>query len=1586
MSDPPPPPSNANSFHPSPSLPTDLGSTSLPPQQITKPLTGTQDSLATLTPPGLDSIPDKVWSELSGPVNSLNAEMRNVPSSLGWTPAAIDVNGILMGNGLSVQPAPLFIPSMSDSVNVEGFVRMEGNSVDNSNSKSPRTRYMPCKQCEACKRQDCGLCPSCKDKTKFGGPNKAHQRCKLRECKSKIVKISVPKIPKTKTQAKTSKASETQPETQQTQLSQPEQQQPSQPPRPKRSTSKPLSTLLGSPASGEEDDDEDFLGESANNFAYVHRNANNKPKGKQKVQKGAARPPPERLAYRRNADYENRPSHWERSLTILKAGDIVNPLVSLPNNRLASVTEFWEMVDLWYPRLPSDWWRGVGNFESLGIKSDEFYDRFFPKPQKASSAKKFLDTSQEWAEKLELRSKRPEKIVFGESEEQWDEAFVVPANPPEPKPEISFIVHFNPNPNYKAGNVHPDTEDGIVATVRATITPDGKFTVTPNCLTPPSADEPILAGGGPKPSFDVLKIVDSKVYPKANGTANRIAELSEKLREFESTVIEPEVRRLVRKSVEEIESNSARSKDEEKRQIKQYMEYRETEARMLLEEQAKLDELMNACCQVCQDGEVMPDNQIVFCEGCNVSVHQKCYGVERVPVGDWYCRLCEPLAFKAGLTEVIAENATPGKEKPDVNGAKGIVCELCPIKTGAFVPTIEPNKFVHVCCAKWHGMGYIPPLAAEPGQPVPLVIPNSVNTNTVIESLFSYKQASRMLTKNLKCEVCNDNYGALIKCAHDRCKANLHVTCARESKGCLVIHGENCDGPVVNGWRLFCNQHSKGLRQVRLNSDIIHDKSKLGPTRFLNTPDRHLDQWIHDEKNMSIAASRTKHGAFCDLCGLRSDSEHFEHKDFVRCFTCGNFFHAECYDPNMTINKSNGMRKDHRSIICNACDFSSRNEDYETPICDMCPVVGGALKPTSRNAISKTEKKKSSRKPSGGGKRSTTPTSGSQTSQSSGSLDDEEKSVQQNDGGGSSESCPIAGASEPPKLKKKAFWCHAACGAYNDKCYYDEAPAEPWSSINITNVAMSNQRPDARTCLFIQAKQRCILCGRNDMLKVKCNQQLGGGGGRGSSCQRMMHIGCAKQAGFDVSPTGRYEGEPPERTGVTSGNVACLQHSTGEDYGLKAKIKILMAIENNRGVRGANSSNKSAAAFHAACKIICSLGWAWRWADWWVSHGFGVGGVAETSVASGGGVVRAPPVSRKKPNNSVKKSGSSRSRKKGGGGKPSSPKEVEEVKIADTLERGEPEDVVEGLPQRVIEARWCRLMAFSAALRNRDYDSDPSVLSSPNPMDSSLAVAFRAVLSCQTLCGIYDNDQIDFATLWLCRAYRSGLNSFMGIGDCKVEVDEATCKFRSDVELKKHVLGSRGLPGVRAREEDEAKEKEAKEKEAEEKEEGGGGGKAGAEGREDLAGAMKKEEGGKGGEAEDMQVDEEEEESDEDPSEPQLDDDEKWLGFENTGGDYDDFDLLNKDENVGGWMNSGNDFKASDFYYPWMASKPASGAKFRAGKSPERREGSGRKRKQTVFLNVGHEEEPQVMRNRDPKRVKQEEEEKDDGDDDEMSV
>lgn len=45
-----------------------------------------------------------------------------------------------------------------------------------------RKRGARCGNCPGCVREDCGKCPFCKDKPKFGGPGKKKQRCKLRTC------------------------------------------------------------------------------------------------------------------------------------------------------------------------------------------------------------------------------------------------------------------------------------------------------------------------------------------------------------------------------------------------------------------------------------------------------------------------------------------------------------------------------------------------------------------------------------------------------------------------------------------------------------------------------------------------------------------------------------------------------------------------------------------------------------------------------------------------------------------------------------------------------------------------------------------------------------------------------------------------------------------------------------------------------------------------------------------------------------------------------------------------------------------------------------------------------------------------------------------------------------------------------------------------------------------------------------------------------------------------------------------------------------------------------------------------------------
>ena len=81
-------------------------------------------------------------------------------------------------------------------------------------------------------------------------------------------------------------------------------------------------------------------------------------------------------------------------------------------------------------------------------------------------------------------------------------------------------------------------------------------------------------------------------------------------------------------------------------------------------------------CSVCDDGEAENSNAIVFCDGCNLAVHQDCYGVPFIPEGQWLCRKC-----------MLA----PGQQ---------VTCELCPSKDGAFKQT-NTNKWCHLTCAIW---------------------------------------------------------------------------------------------------------------------------------------------------------------------------------------------------------------------------------------------------------------------------------------------------------------------------------------------------------------------------------------------------------------------------------------------------------------------------------------------------------------------------------------------------------------------------------------------------------------------------------------------------------------------------------------------------------------------------------------------------------------------------------------------------------------------------------------------------------------------------------------------------------------------
>ncbi|XP_078267508.1 protein Jade-1 isoform X2 [Rhinoraja longicauda] len=137
-------------------------------------------------------------------------------------------------------------------------------------------------------------------------------------------------------------------------------------------------------------------------------------------------------------------------------------------------------------------------------------------------------------------------------------------------------------------------------------------------------------------------------------------------------------------------------------------------------------------CDVCRSPEGEDGNEMVFCDKCNICVHQACYGILKVPLGSWLCRTC-------------ALGVQPK-------------CLLCPKRGGALKPTRSGTKWVHVSCALW-----IPEVS--------IGCPEKMEPITKV----SHIPASRWA---LPCSLCVERTGTCIQCSKASCITAFHVTCA----------------------------------------------------------------------------------------------------------------------------------------------------------------------------------------------------------------------------------------------------------------------------------------------------------------------------------------------------------------------------------------------------------------------------------------------------------------------------------------------------------------------------------------------------------------------------------------------------------------------------------------------------------------------------------------------------------------------------------------------------------------------------------------------------------------------------------------
>ncbi|VEU20321.1 DEKNAAC101104 [Brettanomyces naardenensis] len=189
------------------------------------------------------------------------------------------------------------------------------------------------------------------------------------------------------------------------------------------------------------------------------------------------------------------------------------------------------------------------------------------------------------------------------------------------------------------------------------------------------------------------------------------------------------------------------------------------------------------CCAVCNSNACDSSNAIVFCDGCNIAVHQECYGIAFIPEGPWLCRRC-----------LISRNQDQR-------------CLFCPSTTGAFKQT-DNGYWAHVICALWiNELYFANPIYMEP-----------------IEGVQNVPKSRWKLT----CYICKRRVGACIQCCRNSCFAAYHVTCARRAELYLGLK-KGIKGAIENQATLvsYCDKHTPREWALSHDTQLGIEKTRL---------------------------------------------------------------------------------------------------------------------------------------------------------------------------------------------------------------------------------------------------------------------------------------------------------------------------------------------------------------------------------------------------------------------------------------------------------------------------------------------------------------------------------------------------------------------------------------------------------------------------------------------------------------------------------------------------------------------------------------------------------------------------------------
>ncbi len=373
-----------------------------------------------------------------------------------------------------------------------------------------------------------------------------------------------------------------------------------------------------------------------------------------------------------------------------------------------------------------------------------------------------------------------------------------------------------------------------------------------------------------------------------------------------------------------------------------------------------LTDEVDSLCSVCFDGNAPAENSIVFCDGCNIGLHQRCYGLEGIPEFEFYCDRCVFLQSQVRRMDcsVKIDLTVPGLVQPPEAPQLPVPrCALCPMLHGG-LKQIDDGRWVHLCCAMW-----------VPGVHI-----------GKIANMEAISLASVQFQSTDSCIFCKHMIGALLTCKGEKedgqpCGQKFHYLCAWFA-GCVmdarIPPGADLSSGFTDGYpcsvelRCLCLDHSTQERAVeeqkslRANySTVVEPPAVMVGVKKTRKPRSAgggrggkraskpvTELYPESYASYPCSACIVPPGTVTGLLGgdITEKKVDIDDDPVVCCQVCGITVHFRCYNGD---SRARENKEPESSWSCDAC-----SKELHYPKCGLCPRRGGAFLSISRSSRS----------------------------------------------------------------------------------------------------------------------------------------------------------------------------------------------------------------------------------------------------------------------------------------------------------------------------------------------------------------------------------------------------------------------------------------------------------------------------------------------------------------------------------------------------------------------------------------------------------------------------------------------------------